>query len=437
MLPALTVFSAPHADSQSHRFDAGPTVVDAPFPAGPTAPEAPRFVGSGAGPRRDLPAWLERVARAADPPAALRRLDALKADAAVRRAAARHLAAVIDDPAHTTTTALFALAAVGRLGADEARPTLETLCRRARARLQRADALPEPEEHLALAVLQHLEAPAGDFEAADVYAAYADLPTDDAAQACQRYRGALDAALGEDRPARSVHRRGRRPEAPVAEIPWAFDDTPGWSPAPSAQVRAAPAAEGALWSQARRVAHRRADDTQRAEARLWSQARRAARRRAEAPSAARPTDGLSVILRPPSVVVAVARRTPWVVPVAATVAALLAVTAGGVAVKAGAGALVPAAAWLMAAAGLASGRGPGWWLGVIGHGLGALSAFALATADVAWPPGAAWVLLGLVGMACTAGLVRPDVRRWFRAHDRRGLPRLHAPRAVRPISGWR
>ncbi|MCB9536658.1 MAG: hypothetical protein H6704_10430 [Myxococcales bacterium] len=300
MLPAPTVFRASPADSQSHRFDAAPTAVDAaypappttpdgPFPAGPTVPEARPFapvevhVGAGSLPRRDLPAWLERVARSPDPPAMLRRLDGLKADAAVRRAAARHLAAVVDDAERTTTTVLFALAAVGRLGADEARPTLETLCRRARARLRRADALPEPEEHLALAVLQHLAAPGGPFEAADVFAAYTDLPTDDVARACRRYRGALDAALGDDRPARSVHRRQRRREAPVAEIPWAFDDTPGWSPAPVAPTPAGQAAERTLWSQARRIAHRRAEDAGEAEARLWSQVRRAARRRAEQP----------------------------------------------------------------------------------------------------------------------------------------------------------
>ncbi len=444
MLTAGSVFSASPADSQSHRFDAGPTVVDAPFPSGPTVPEAPRFarvevcVGAAPGPRRDLPGWLEGVARADDPPAALRRLDALTADVRVRAAAARHLAAVIDDAERTTTTALFALAAVGRLGADEARPTLERLCRRAWDRLQRVDALPEPEEHLALAVLQHLDAPAGAFEAADAYAAYAALPTDDPARACRRYRGALAAVLGVDRPARSVHRRERRRRPPVAEIPWAFDDTPGWSPAPAAPpAPPAPPAEGALWSQARRVAHRRADDPERAEARLWSQVRRAARRRADAPPPPPSTDGLSVVLRPPSVVVAVARRTPWVVPVAATAAALLAVAAGSVAVRAGAGALLPALAWLVAATGLASGRGPGWWVGLFGHGIGALGAFALAGADSAWPPGAAWALFGLVGAASAAALGRRDVRRWFFAHDGRGVPRLHAPPADHRLSGWR
>ena len=415
----------PAPDTAVETFPASATAVDDRFQSDLTTPEAPRpappvavLVGASLSPRADFARWLNTVSRQADAAIELSRLSAQRGDGRLRCAAARFLAACLDDAAADGTTRLFALAAVGLLDALEARPTLEGVARAWRGRLVRSSGLPEPEEHFALAVLEHLGAPRGTFDPGAVYAEYAAIAADDAglARACQRYRGALDQVLGEDTPRRAVHRRAQPRTQPAVDIPWAFDDAPGWCPAPVDQITAARAAEAAVWSQARCAAHRKSD-----EARAWSVVRRQAHERAE------PARALPILATSPLTPPALTRRAPARLSVVALISALLAACCATVALGLGPAWWVPAMAWIVAAAAAVSDRGPGGWVATGGNLAAGATLAAISLAGLPdWMPIPLPILALAAAACCVAILTTGPARGWFAARDAHGLPRLDA-----------
>ncbi|MCA9541544.1 MAG: hypothetical protein KC620_21750, partial [Myxococcales bacterium] len=131
-------------------------------------------------PRADFSMFMAAVGQAADPAQALASLARFAGDAKLGEAAARSLEATItlaeSDPG-ATTMLIFAVTAAGQLRARAARPALRRLCQRAHDRLDEHGALPEVEEHFALAALKAIADAQVRFAAMPIFEEYESILT--------------------------------------------------------------------------------------------------------------------------------------------------------------------------------------------------------------------------------------------------------------------
>ncbi len=347
-----------------------PTVVDARAPfldetrvAAPPSPSrvAPEHAPT---PVTDFGAWMLTVPGAADPARKLRALERLRGDRGVVRAAVTHLGARAD--AGESTPLVFAIVAAAHLRAEAARPTLVSLCEGGVRRLMRRDALPEPEQHFALAALRTLDRDLP-LRADTVYAEYEEALAE--VVAAQQRHGTLAAENRLERLATAWLDR--------------FSDALG-EPGPSARAAAAAAA-------VRRPAPGPPPPRPR-------------------PSEAPPTlpgPNTLDVMGPP------AAAAPLVVSAAALGCGAMGLTNGVLHAEAGGlfGAL--SALSLLAAVGLVSDRGWGVALGVAACLLNAAHLFSFAFVASTWVPPAAPVLGALVVGGLGLGLLSGPVRRRY------------------------
>ena len=123
----------------------------------------------------DFGVWMSRLGEDIDPAMPLRSLERMRGDPMLSDIAAQWLDAQIartEAEPEAVTDLVFAIGASAHLGNQRAAPSLEHLCRRMRDRLAEADALPEVEEHFALAALRHIRGIASEFRFAEVYDHY-------------------------------------------------------------------------------------------------------------------------------------------------------------------------------------------------------------------------------------------------------------------------
>lgn len=132
-------------------------------------------------PPEDFKAWMDRLPRAEDPGGQLAELERHIGDARLAVAAVSHLERALEaahlEGEEATLPLIFAISAVAHLRIDAARPQLRALCRRALDRLEMQRAIPEAEEHFALAALRAIGDRAVPYAAMVVYENYQTILT--------------------------------------------------------------------------------------------------------------------------------------------------------------------------------------------------------------------------------------------------------------------
>ncbi len=133
----------------------------------------------GDSPRADFEGWMAVVPNDPEPGQRLARLERYADDPRVGIAAVawleRQLEALATEGDSAALGLIFAIAAVAHLRLDAARPQLRAMARKAHDRLEMQRAIPEAEEHFALAALKAIDDAAVRFDAMSVYGEYQSI----------------------------------------------------------------------------------------------------------------------------------------------------------------------------------------------------------------------------------------------------------------------